>query len=171
MVDARRSVDVPVARINPKVARGESPKHGAGAFATAAIAKGELIVIFSGDITHASETDFEDYHLQVGEEHYMGPSGELDDLVNHSCEPNAGFSPQSTDDTPILIARRDIAAGEEISMDYNAVIDEAGWPGFACGCGASSCNGMVRSFRDLSDVKKQALKPWLMPYLREKYFR
>lgn len=170
MVDARRSVeDVP--RINPKIARGESLAHGAGAFATEAIDKGELIVIFTGTVTDASETDFDDYHLQVGEARYIGPSGELDDLVNHSCEPNSGFSPQSQNEVPILIARRDIAAGEEITMDYNAVIDEAGWPGFACGCGASSCNGMVRSFRDLSDVKKQALKPWVLPYLREKYFR
>ncbi len=171
MADARRSAEEVVPRVSSKVARGESPAHGAGAFAIEPIAKGELIAIFTGRITHASETDFDDYHLQVGEEHYLGPSGELDDLVNHSCEPNAGFSPQSANETPILIARRDIAAGEEITMDYNAIIDESGWEGFACGCGASTCTGMVRSFRDLSDMKKQALKPWLLPYLREKYFR
>ncbi len=170
MVDARRSVeDAP--RISPKITRGESAAHGAGAFATAPIEKGELIVIFTGAVTDTADTDFDDYHLQVGEGRYLGPSGDLDDLVNHSCEPNAGFSAQSQNEMPILIARRDIAPGEEITMDYNAVIDEADWPGFACGCGASGCNGMVRSFRDLSDVKKQALKPWVLPYLREKYFR
>jgi SET domain-containing protein len=168
MADARRAFEP---RISAKITRGESAAHGAGAFATETIAKGELIAIFTGRITHASEADFDDYHLQVGEEHFLGPSGDLDDLVNHSCEPNAGFSLESANEMPILIARRDIAPGEEITMDYNGIIDEAGWGGFACGCGASTCSGVVRSFRDLSDVKKQALKPWILPYLRDKYFR
>jgi len=100
-----------------------------------------------------------------------GPSGELDDYVNHSCDPNSGFCPKSDRHAPLLIARRDIAPGEEITMDYGAVIDEHDWDGFSCGCGASSCRGEVVSFRHLSEVKKQSLKPWVLPYLREKYFR
>lgn len=164
---ARR--DVP--RVSPKIVRGESPTHGAGVFAVSPIEAGEPLIVFSGAVTSAAETDFADYHLQIGEAEYIGPSGDLDDLVNHSCEPNSGFVPESDRYAPLLVAKRDIAVGEEITMDYGAVIDEEGFAGFPCSCGTPTCRGRVVSFRDLTDVKKQALKPWLMPYLREKYFR
>lgn len=168
MADARRLAASSF--VSHKIARGDSPTHGAGVFATQAIAKDEALVLFTGPITEASETDFEDYHLQIGEVRYIGPSGGLDDLVNHSCEPNAGFHGSSAAEAPLLVAKRAIAVGEEITMDYGAVIDEGDFTGFACTCGASTCRGMVTSFRHLSEMKKQALKPWVMPYLREKYF-
>lgn len=172
MVDARRHVaQQPVARISEKIVRGDSPRHGVGVFAVQPISRGETIIVFTGEVTHASETDFSTYHLQVGEEHYIGPSGELDDFVNHCCDPNSGFSPMSEHYSPTLVARRDIAPGEEITMDYGAIIDEPDWEGFSCGCATSSCRGQVVSFRNLSDVKKQSLKPWVLPYLRDKYFR
>lgn len=171
MVDARRHVVAPQPFVSRKVVRGESPTHGAGVFAAEVIDKGEAIIVFKGPITHACETDFGDYHLQIGDDRYIGPSGDLDDLVNHCCEPNAGFHPASEIDAPLLIAKRVIAVGEEITMDYGAVIDEHGFEGFPCSCGVSSCRSIVTSFRHLSEVKKQALKPWVMPYLRDKYFR
>src|SRR5690606_36956188 len=68
-----------------------------------------------------------------------------------------------------LTARRDIAPGEEITMDYGAVIDEEGFGGFSCGCGAATCRGAVRSFRDLTAAEQSRLEPWLLPYLAEKY--
>ena len=160
---------VALARISPKVARGESPTHGAGVFAVAAIAKGEAIAVFTGPVTPAATTDFNDYHLQIGEYLYIGPSGDLDDLVNHTCDPNAGFAPESAREMPLLIAKRDIASGEEITMDYGAVIDEADFDGFPCSCGSSVCRGQVVSFRHLPELTQRMLEPWLMPYLREKY--
>lgn len=36
-------------------------------------------------------------------------------LINHSCDPNCGFDAV---DTGLLIAKRDIQAGEEITYDY-----------------------------------------------------
>ena len=169
MVDARRASSQPF--VSRKIVRGESSTHGAGVFAIEPIAKGEPLVQFTGELTEAANTDFGDYHLQVGEARYIGPSGELDDLVNHSCEPNAGFHVASEPEAPLLVAKSAIAVGDEITMDYSAVIDESDFGGFACSCGASACRGSVVSFRDLSDVKKQSLKSWVMPYLRDKYFR
>src|SRR5688572_21878726 len=99
MVDARLAQQ-PAARISKKIVRGDSPKHGVGGFAAQTIYRGETVVVFTGEVTHASETDFSTYHLQVGEEHYIGPSGALDDFVNHSCDPNTGFSPMSAHHAP-----------------------------------------------------------------------
>lgn len=150
----------------PKIEVRESSKHGKGVFACAPIKKGDHIITFTGPLWHRSECDFDDYHLQVGPEHYLGPSGSADDYVNHSCEPNAGFEGGLH-----LVAKRDIERDEEITMDYGAVIDEHDFDGFPCTCGASTCRGLVQSFRHLAPLKQQQLKPWVLPYLRELYFR
>ncbi|HLI13524.1 MAG TPA: SET domain-containing protein [Alphaproteobacteria bacterium] len=61
-------------------------------------------------------------------------------FINHSCDPNAGYDGSPADN---IVAKRDIAAGEEICMDYGTCtigFDQD----FACGCGAASCRGRVR---------------------------
>lgn len=142
-----------------------SLQHGKGVFARTNILAGEPILIFSGPLLKRAEIREEDYHLQVGADLYLGASGEADDYVNHSCEPNAGFR-----DGLVLVARRDIGAEEEITWDYSTAIDEEDFPGFACFCGAATCRGVVRSFRYLEPDIRERLRDWLLPYLSEKYF-
>lgn len=142
-----------------------SLQHGKGVFARKKILAGESILTFSGPLLKRAEIHEEDYHLQVGSDLYLGASGEADDYVNHSCEPNAGFR-----DGLVLVARRDIGAEEEITWDYSTAIDEEDFPGFACCCSAASCRGVVRSFRHLEPGIREQLRDWLLPYLREKYF-
>ena len=57
--------------------------------------------------------------------------------VNHSCDPNAYLSYQQHG--CYLVARRDIAAGEEITCDYN--VNLTGGTGWPCHCGARRCRG------------------------------
>ena len=142
-----------------------SSQHGKGVFARAAISAGELVLVFSGSRLHRSQVDFEDYHLQVEEDYYIGPSGGADDFVNHSCQPNCGFQ-----DGLNLVALRAIATDEEFTWDYSTAIDEEGYPGFPCCCGASLCRSEVRSFRNLFPEVQSRLRPWLLPYLATKYF-
>ena len=42
----------------------------------------------------------------------MGPSGEVDDFFNHSCDPNAGLKITAT--KAVLVAIKDIPPGQEI---------------------------------------------------------
>jgi len=56
--------------------------------------------------------------------------------INHSCDPNAW--PEGLDVT----ARRNIAAGEQITMDYATFSNEA-LEAFACTCGSPDCRGVV----------------------------
>jgi len=59
--------------------------------------------------------------------------------LNHSCDPNAWERHEG--DSSCLVARRDIAAGEEITVDYNVnIADGTAWP---CACGAARCRGEV----------------------------
>lgn len=142
-----------------------SAQHGRGVFARRAIRAGEAILTFTGPLLTRAELREDDYHLQIGDELYLGPSGAADDYVNHSCEPNAGFRGGL-----VLVARRDIAPHEEITWDYGTAIDEADFAGFDCRCGAATCRGQVRSFRHLDRATQERLRPWLLPYLRTRYF-
>ena len=56
---------------------------------------------------------------------------------NHSCDANTTF------DGLNVVARRPIAAGEELTVDYAELLGEDG-ESFSCRCGAPSCRGMVR---------------------------
>jgi len=142
-----------------------SLQHGKGVFANNRIIAGETILIFSGPLLSRTEVHEEDYHLQVGTDQYLGASGEADDYVNHSCEPNAGFR-----DGLMLIARRTIEPEEEITWDYSTAIDEEDFPGFACHCGTPTCRNIVHSFRHLDPDIQLQLRDWLLPYLLTKYF-
>ncbi len=57
--------------------------------------------------------------------------------VNHGCDPNAWLSGLD------VVARRPIARGEEIVLDYATFYDER-MPPFNCACGARECRGVVR---------------------------
>lgn len=59
--------------------------------------------------------------------------------LNHSCDPNA--YEVFEEGVTYLVARREIAAGAEITCDYNInIVDGSAWP---CHCDASRCRGEV----------------------------
>ncbi len=63
--------------------------------------------------------------------------GYPDRHVNHSCDPNAWVRYQG--EAQFLVARRDVAAGDEITCDYNVnLLGGTSWP---CHCGAARCRG------------------------------
>lgn len=78
-------------------------------------------------------------------EHCAYPDGKQvlfgfpDRHLNHSCDPNAWELHQGG--SSYLVARRAIAAGEEITCDYNInIANGTAWP---CRCGAARCRGQV----------------------------
>lgn len=56
---------------------------------------------------------------------------------NHSCDSNTAF--RGLD----VVALRDIAAGEELTLDYAMFCDESMTP-FDCQCGSAACRGRIR---------------------------
>jgi hypothetical protein len=109
-----------------------------------AIAKGELIVVWSGTLVSGEELNgmpqtVRRYSLQVEENQYLVSLSDCEppDYVNHSCDPNAGLSGQIA-----LVAMRDIERGEEITYDY-AMSDGSPYDEFACSCGTPHCRGHV----------------------------
>ncbi|CAG9583535.1 putative SET domain protein [Leishmania major strain Friedlin] len=75
--------------------------------------------------------------------------------INHSCDPNCIFAaPHSLN----VIAARDIAAGEDLSMDYATFCDGTMKP-FECLCGAACCRGVISA--DACSLAKYGGHSWL----------
>lgn len=71
---------------------------------------------------------------------------------NHSCEPNMAFGPNRSLN---VLAIRDIALNEELTMDYRTFADDAMSP-FQCNCGTPSCSGIISPKQPrMSPVKGQ----------------
>ena len=84
---------------------------------------------------------------ELGEryEHCAYPDGKVvlwgfpDRHVNHSCDPNA--YEYHHEGHVYIVARRDVAAGEEVTVDYN--INISGGDSWPCQCGSDRCQGKV----------------------------
>jgi SET domain-containing protein len=147
---------------NPLVAVRQTPHLGRGVFAVASIARGTCIAVCQG-WRAATAALHDDWHaMQIGPDLWLCSTGEhLDDCINHSCDPNAGFITGE----PALFALRDIGIGEQIAWDYSTSIAEAGWT-LECLCGAANCRRIIRSWPELTAEERARLRPITLAYLR-----
>lgn len=120
---------------------------GRGVFARTDISHASLLLRYHGPLLPYEQTSPQTLAVQIGPDLYLGASGDLDDCVNHSCEPNAGLVIRSPENVT-LIALRDIAAGEEIFFDYSTTMDEDDFE-MPCSCGRETCRGLIRDFKHL----------------------
>lgn len=133
------------------------------------IAPGETIAIWRG--TMISTRDAMNLHpeeqhqlLQVGGDQFLYVDSDNlceVDFINHSCDPNCGFT-----DARTLVALRHIAPGESITFDY-AMSDVNEFIEFSCSCGASMCRGRLTG----DDWKLHELQVryagWFAPHVEE----
>ena len=126
---------------------------GRGVFAAEPIGPGEVLLSFTGPHLRHSQTTPQTLAVQVGRDLYLGASGGLDDLVNHSCRPNAGLRIEPGP-TVHLVTIAPIAMGEEICFDYSTTMDEDDFE-LDCRCGQPECRGRVRDFKHLSAANRR----------------
>ncbi len=129
--------------------------HGKGVFATTLIPKGTRIIEYKGkrisdDAADEKYGDDEGTHTflfllekkMVIDGNYNGNSSRW---INHGCAPNCEAVEE--DGRMFIDAKRDIKRGEELSYDYNLVVEERYTPAlkrmYACGCGARACRGTI----------------------------
>jgi hypothetical protein len=119
-------------------------KGGCGIYAVEPLIKGDLVLLWGGRVVHGDEIDPDMPNrtvrtVQIDDNMFLLTPETLEpaDCMNHSCNPNAGFSGQIG-----LIAMRDIEPGEEVCIDY-AMCDSEPYDEFDCGCGAENCRGRV----------------------------
>jgi hypothetical protein len=144
---------------------GESPAGGLGVFVLEPVAEGECIRTFEieREVTADSPVRPED-----GEhpDHCVFTAGRLwlvakpERYVNHSCDPNAYLRVEGN--VTEIVARRDIAAGCELTFDY--LINNAGGNSWPCSCGAERCRGETGiSFFTLPEEIQREYLPLLTP--------
>jgi uncharacterized protein len=147
--------------ISPKAVKGQqSGIAGRGLIAVAPIAKDEIVAIKGGHLVDTATLDalperLRNSDVQVADGFHLVALDEAEYepvmlFINHSCEPNVGFAGNI-----VLVAMRDVAAGEELTTDY-ALFDDADDP-MTCNCGRPSCRGTI-SGRD-----------WQLPELQRRY--
>ena len=68
---------------------------------------------------------------------------------NHSCNPNSAYRGLN------VVALRDIAAGEELTLDYADFLDEHMEP-FTCRCGAPGCRGIIHGTPGNNVTRREA---------------
>jgi hypothetical protein len=142
-------------KMKPYVMKGNSIA-GYGIYASRDIKKGE--VIFKGEgksqrvITKRfveknwNEEDklhFRRYAYPVSEELFILWDDDPAEWApqNHSCDPNAFFNGLNE------IALKNIAKGEELTLDYAEFLDENMEP-FQCQCGSSNCRGLIMGVKN-----------------------
>ncbi len=145
-----QATDPPVIPIrcwrSPKVEVRDGAVAGLGVFALEWISAGEIVAIKAGHIVDHDEVvrltaEIGDQSLQIAEGLYLSPrtAAEVDETsirINHSCDANVGFRGQV-----VYVARRHIAADEELCHDYGtARTDDYR---LECGCGTEACRGTV----------------------------
>jgi SET domain-containing protein len=145
----------------------EESRTGRGVFAASSIARGSLLMHFTGPLLRYEQTTPQTLALQIGPDVYLGESGGPDDCVNHSCDPNAGLVIEGTDVR--LLALRDIVAGEQIAFDYSTTMDEDDFE-FDCLCGSPKCRGKIRDFKHLpAELRDQYIAMGIVPEYNRRY--
>jgi SET domain-containing protein len=132
-------------RLAPGLTIGRSNIHGKGCFATKHFLARRKIAEYAGEKISNAEANRRAHRktlriCAINTRWSLDGSrgGNGTHYINHSCAPNAFM--QILYSHILFIALRDIAPGEEITIDYESTLhsDEK-----RCICGASRCRGTI----------------------------
>ena len=132
-------------------------KIGKGLFSSVRIPADMPILEITGPVLSDKELDGKDNvenYLQVGPNVFIGPSGDVDDFINHHCDPNCKL--YVVGDRAILYSLYVIPAGAELNIDYATTsTDTLGEWQMDCKCGSSKCRKIISGHHYLSDETRE----------------
>jgi uncharacterized protein len=144
--------------LHPNAETRPTATKGTGVFAIAPIPANSTVAGFGGRVVDGKELAslgeaVRIHALQIDDDLFLASTPPFDpaDYVNHSCDPNCGIV-----GSVLLVAMRDVAAGEELCFDY-AMTDSDDYDMFDCCCGTERCRGVVTG------------DDWKQPELRDRY--
>lgn len=121
-----------------------------GIVTTTHIRAGVPIMEFTGDLftKEQAKSNFSEM-IQIFQDMYLGPSGDVDDLVNHSCDPNCFV--HIVGKRAVLYSLHSIPEGIELTYDYSAPSTDMhdDWK-MECNCGSFKCRKVISGLQYLS---------------------
>jgi uncharacterized protein len=130
----------------------EAQSKGRGVFANSDYPVGELVLVFTGEVTPINQINDFTHYIQIAPGLFLGPSGLADDYVNHSCEPNSAVYFEN--DSLVLKTIKKIKRGQEFTFDYGTVqFNEP--TAFTCDCDSRKCRGLIANFYLLPPALKR----------------
>ena len=159
--------------LNPKTEVKTSPICATGVFAKEKITKGEIVRVTGGIVLPKSDVPrynrllnyvVDNIGLDVSDDFVLAPTP--DDLkrtatINHSCEPNVGFL-----DSIIIVAMKDIEAGEELAWDY--AFSQTIFEPFTCNCKTPTCRKTINPNDWQIKSIQEKYGQYYSPYLKQK---
>lgn len=119
--------------------------HGMGVRTLVARRAGEVIHHFSGVVT----PELKQHTLQVAAGQHISETRVIG-YLSHSCDPDCRLDMERFE----LVAMRDIAADELLTIDYAATEDIL-FRQFACHCGAADCRHWITGRAEAPDEDGQ----------------
>jgi SET domain-containing protein len=146
--------------LSPKTVVKQSSIAGRGLHAAVSIARSEVVSVKGGHLIDRATRErnravINDADMQVTDELFLAPLteeefGSVMMFLNHCCEPNVGVQGQI-----VFVALRDVAAGEELTIDYGTIDHDA--EPLECHCGAACCRVTITG------------EDWRLPDLQRRY--
>lgn len=134
--------------------------HAAGCYTTAPIRKGTQVVEYTGPRITKEQADekYQDspttYLFGVGNGSMVIDGHGTAMFINHSCDPNC--ETEEIEGKVWIMATRHIAAGEELTYDYN--LYDGDEDDAVCNCGAKNCRKSMYSPEELRRRARAARK-------------
>lgn len=152
-----------------KIEVKKSKIHGRGLIALEQIHKGEFIGFVKGNVKHfkpngtKESLSFPDW-IGFKKNYWIDPEPPFK-YINHSCDANSGIL-----GTKKVYAVRDIAKGEELTMDYSTTEIESDWF-LKCNCKSASCRKKVGPISSISKKVFNTYNPYIPTYMKKFYLR
>ena len=140
---------LPETWVSPKQDIRPSPIQGMGIFAGQTIKQGEAVEIIGGQVM--SEVEFEMFQrntplynaVQIGEGLHLvellNNTYNRKGSLNHSCDSNLWMA-----DAVTIVARFEIAMGQELTVDYALFTSQSHWiMDSMCQCGTAVCRKTI----------------------------
>jgi SET domain-containing protein len=144
----------------PRVRRMQvrrSGVHGRGVFVLCAMAAGERILEYTGEVIswgealrrhpHDPDQPTHTFYFHIDDTHVIDGKhgGNSSRWINHSCAPNCDS--EIVGKRVFIRAMRDLRPGEELFFDYRLTIDGRRTRRleleYACRCGSANCRGTM----------------------------
>jgi uncharacterized protein len=138
---------------------------GKAVFAGRTYRRGDLILVIAGPIS----SRFTRYTVPIDERLAIDPLAvdNFSAYLNHSCEPNAGIRNRT-----LVVALRDVARGEEVTIDYAMIVGEYGnettEEELACRCGGQACRGRLGAYDRLPADLRRRYRGYISEWLLER---